>query len=593
MKASIAALPRDAWRLARPYFNSERRWYARSRLSAIIALNLLMVGMDVVFNFWNRAFYNSLQDKDWDSFTNLLLTWNTGKSGFLPGFTGLAMIYVLVAVYRTYLNQGLQIDWRRWMTQHMVQDWLSDRAYYRIGLASQASNDAAGTVTDNPDQRIAEDLRDYVTTTLSVSLDLLSNIVTLFSFLTILWTLSGPVTLLGVTIPGFMVWAALVYAIAGTFATHLIGRKLVGLNFRRQRAEADFRFSLARLRENMEGVALYGGEAQEAAALDGKFDAIRSNWWQIMARTKMLNGLVVSYSQLAVIFPIVVAAPRFFAGTLDLGGLTQTAGAFGSVQGAMSWFVTSYQELAGWRATIDRLNGFQAAITEARAAFAAAPALDAAQGGANKAAWRVSNLDLRLPDGRALLSKADLTLESGRSTVITGRSGSGKSTLFRALAGIWPFASGQVAPAEGTALFLPQRPYFPLGSLRDAVCYPAQSQRFSDDAIKSALEAAGLSALTGQLDRVDAWTQRLSGGEQQRLAAARAILIKPDWLFLDEATSNLDPQSEAEVFDALKRLLPSTTLVSIAHRPDLIARHDRHLELDSLSTGESSVRPAA
>ncbi len=581
MKPSIAALPRDAWRLARPYFNSERRWYARTRLTAIIVLNLAMVAMDVVFNFWNRAFYNSLQDKDWDSFTNLLLTWNTGKGGFLPGFTGLAMIYVLVAVYRTYLNQGLQIDWRRWMTAHMLQDWLSDRAYYRIGLASDGgAAKGEAKATDNPDQRIAEDLRDYVATTLSLSLDLLSNIVTLFSFLSILWSLSGPVVVLGVTIPGFMVWAALVYAIAGTLATHFIGRPLVGLSFRQQRVEADFRFSLARLRENMEGVALYGGEAREGAELGEKFTAIRTNWWAIMQRTKLLNGLVAGYSQIAVIFPIVIAAPRYFAGMLDLGGLTQTAGAFGSVQGAMSWFVTSYRELASWRATIDRLNGFKAAIDAARAASGEGLQLVAA-GDDN---WRVTGLNLGLPDGRVLLANTDLTLQHGRATVITGRSGSGKSTLFRALAGIWPFAKGQVSTGPGTRLFLPQRPYFPLGTLRQAVCYPADPTGFDDATIRQALTTVGLGPLGDQLERQDAWGQRLSGGEQQRLAIARALLIRPDWLFLDEATSSLDPQSEAELFEALRRTLPHTTLVSIAHRSELIARHDQRLDMADLAT---------
>jgi putative ATP-binding cassette transporter len=567
MQPSILTLPRDAWQLAKPYFSSEERWSARGKLAAIVALNLAMVGMDVVLNFWNRAFYNSLQDKDWDSFIHLLLTWQSGEKGFLPGFAGIAVVYIIVAVYRTYLNQWLRIDWRRWMTTHLVADWLADRAFYRIALtASGGANDS----NDNPDQRIADDLNEFIASTLSLSLDLLSNVVTLFSFITILWTLSGPVVLFGVTIPGFMVWAALLYSVLGTLATHLIGRKLVGLRFRQQRVEADFRFSLIRLRENVEGVALYGGEGRERAGLGERFSAIRDNWIGIMQRTKLLNGLVAGYSQVSGIFPIVVAAPRFFAGTLDLGGLTQTAGAFASVQGAMSWFITSYSELASYRATINRLSLFRAAIDAARAAGADGPRAGAAAG----ANYALDDLTLKLPDGRVLLHQDHLELTQGHSTVVTGRSGSGKSTLFRALAGIWPFGSGSVTPGKGTHLFLPQRPYFPQGSLRAAVCYPAAVAQFDDAEVVAALTKVGLGGLADQLHRVDAWGQRLSGGEQQRLAVARALLIKPDWLFLDEATASLDAQSETELLQMLRDNLPGTTLVSIAHRQEVVAQHE-------------------
>ena len=558
MQTSLLTLPRDAWRLARPYFQSEERWPARVKLAAIVALNLAMVGMDVVLNFWNRAFYNSLQDKDWDSFTHLLLSWQSGEKGFMPGFTGIAFLYIAVAVYRTYLNQWLQIDWRRWMTQHLTADWLADRAYYRIALASSAG---AGDSNDNPDQRIAEDLREFVASTLSLSLDLLSNVVTLFSFLFILWGLSGPVTVLGVTIPGFMVWAALAYAVVGTWLTHLIGRKLVLLSFRQQRVEADFRFSLARLRENIEGVALYGGEAREAQGLARLFVAVRDNWWRIMQRTKMLNALVAGYGQVSAIFPIVVAAPRYFAGTLDLGGLTQTAGAFGSVQGAMSWFVTTYRELASYRATIDRLTLFRAAIDAARSRTDGV-----VQSAPQGEAYRVEGLNLTLPDGRVLLADQSLVLQRGRSVAITGRSGSGKSTLFRALAGIWPFGSGWVQPGEGKTLFLPQRPYFPLGTLREAVSYPAPAHGFTDAAIVTALIRADLEGLIGELGRTDNWAQRLSGGEQQRLAIARALLLQPDWLFMDEATASLDPATEAKLLAVLQSDLPHTTIISITHR---------------------------
>lgn len=567
---SLLTLPRDTWYLAKPYFSSDKRVTAWSLLAAIVVMNLALVGMDVVLSFWNREFFNSLQNKDYEAFTGLLLTYNrSDETGLLPGFISIAVVYIVVAVYRTYLNQWLQIDWRAWMTTHMLDDWLADRAYYRISLTAGTGVDQG---TDNPDQRIAEDIRGFVTNSLAIGLDLLSNIVTLFSFVTILWTLSGPATLLGIDIPGFMVWVALGYAAVGTLLTHWIGKPLIWLNFEQQRVEADFRFSLGRLRENLEGVALYRGEAQETAGLRAQFNEITHNWWAIMRRTKALNALIAGYSQLSGIFPIVVAAPRFFAGTLNLGGLTQTAGAFSSVQGAMSFFVNSYTALASLRATINRLTYFNDAIAAAREANRHGLANDPATG----PDYGLENVTLQLPDGQTLVENIDIVLPRGRSTVFTGRSGSGKSTLFRAFSGIWPFGSGRLHRGAGTTLFLPQRPYFPIGTLRAAVNYPADADRTSDDEIRDALEDVGLSQLFAQIDQRDAWGLRLSGGEQQRLALARALLLRPDWLFLDEATASLDSQSEADVLRLVRERLPATTIISISHRPDVAALHDAH-----------------
>ena len=570
---SLLTLPRDIWRLARPYFSSDQRVAAWTLLTAIVVLNLSLVGLDVVLNYWNGAFFNSLQNKDQVAFGELLLTYNRSEeSGLLPGFVAIAVVYIVVAVYRSYLNQWLQISWRECMTAHLLDDWLADRAYYRISLTSGTDPDQG---TDNPDQRIAEDIRGFVDSSLSIGLDLLSNVVTLFSFIFILWRLSGTATIFGIEIPGFMVWAALGYAAIGTWLTHRIGRPLIRLNFDKQRVEADFRFTLGRLRENLEGVALYRGEAQERAGLRAQFAAITHNWWAIMRRNKALNALIAGYSQVSGIFPIVVAAPRFFAGTLNLGGLTRTAGAFGSVQGAMSFFVNSYSALAQLRATIDRLMFFNAAIAAARQANAKGMTTAPAQG----CDYNLRDVTLRLPDGRVLLEHVDLDLPKGRSTVFTGRSGSGKSTLFRAFSGIWPFGSGQLQQGAGETLFLPQRPYFPLGSLREAVNYPGDAKRTSDPDIRQALDDVGLSELFAQLDRRDSWSQRLSGGEQQRLAIARALLLKPQWLFLDEATASLDPASEFQILEILRERLPNTTIVSIAHRPEVAAMHDAHFEV--------------
>jgi putative ATP-binding cassette transporter len=578
---------RDAWRLALPYFRSEERWQARALLAAIVVLNLTTVGLNVVLSFWNRAFYNSLQDKDWDSFLSLLLIYRRTPEGIMPGFCAVAALYVVVAIYRTYLNQWLLIRWRRWLTERFLGEWLGEHAYWRISLVADRSD---GYGTDNPDQRIADDLNEFTGSTLSLGLGLLSSVVSLFSFVTILWGLSGPLTLLGITIPGYMVWLALVYAALGTTFTHLVGRPLAALNFRQQRVEADFRFSLARLRENMEGVALLAGEAAERRALTGRFAAVMANWWQIMRRTKLLNAVTAGYSQISVIFPIIIAAPRYFAGEIPLGALTQTASAFGHVEGSLSWFVNAYASLAGWRATVERLAAFDRAIVTARAVTTGVRIEPAA---AND--YLLDDLKVALPGGQELLEVRDLSLVAGQSAMISGRSGLGKSTLFRAIAGIWPFGSGRVRRPAGTSMFLPQRPYIPLGTLRNAVAYPSDAGALDDAALREALHAVGLGHLEARLDAEEPWTQRLSAGEQQRLALARALLAKPDWLFLDEATANLDADAEAELFALLKRRLPGSTLVLISHRPAMAAWVERRLVFGRSAAGPARLveEPAA
>jgi putative ATP-binding cassette transporter len=576
---SLGPFLRDAWLLAKPYYNSEEKWSARGLLAAIIALNLSLVALDVVLNFWNGAFYDTLQNKDWKSFLSLLFWFRNDADGFMPGFCGIAAIYILVAVYRTYLNQWLQIRWRRWMTRQFLDEWLADRAYYRISLTA----DPDGTGTDNPDQRIAEDLRDYVGNTLALGIDLLSNVVSLLSFVTILWRLSGSITILGLSIPGYMLWVALIYALVGSWFTHLVGRPLAALNFKQQRFEANFRFSLVRLRENVEGVALYGGESEERGALTERFGWVVMNWWAIMQRTKLLNALISGYQQVAVVFPIIVAAPRYFSGQIALGGLTRTASAFGQVQGSMSWFVTAYSTLATWRATVERLATFHRAIVSARAEPGRGVTV-VPSGGQDLVLHDVS---LRLPKGAELMSHQSLRLTRGQKVLVRGRSGAGKSTLFRAIAGIWPFGGGQVERPAGRWLFLPQRPYIPLGTLRHAVTYPAADSEFDDASVQAALEAAGLGHLGERLDEVADWPLRLSGGEQQRLAFARALLLQPDWLFLDEATASLDREAEEQLYQALTTLLPNTTVVSIAHHDGLAAFHSRTISFPPSERAET------
>lgn len=546
-----------AWAIARPYWFSEDRWRARGLLAVIVAMNLTLVGVSVMLNQWNARFYDALQNKDQAAFLHEIMI-----------FCGLAALYIVIAVYQVYLTQMLQIRWRRWMTEHYLTDWLSARAYYRLELAKGGA--------DNPDQRIADDLRLFVADSLSLSLGLLREVVTLFSFLGILWSLSGALSIpgLGWEIPGYLVWAALLYAILGTWLTHKIGRPLIKLNFDQQRFEADFRFGLVRLRENAEGIALYRGEKGESAELHDRFGRLITNWWGIMSRQKKLSFFTVGYSQIANVFPFVVAAPRYFAGDIQLGGLMQTASAFGSVQGALSWIIDVYSRLAEWTATINRLTGLQAAIAqkpEGGLSFQPGPPGELS----------AHALRLALPDGRLLVDGADLAVRKGERVLVSGPSGSGKSTLFRALAGIWPYGAGHVVqPAEESVLYLPQRPYLPLGDLRRVVSYPSPADAFDDAALREALAAVDLAELGDHLDQVDQWARRLSPGEQQRLAFARVLLQKPDWLFLDEATAALDPEREASLYQMIQAALPGVTIVSIGHRAELGALHTRKLWLD-------------
>ncbi|MCC7282832.1 MAG: ABC transporter ATP-binding protein/permease [Acetobacteraceae bacterium] len=558
-RAAIASTLGDVARLALPWWTSEERLKAWALLGIVVGLTLALVGMDVAFSFWQARFYNALQERDWQRFLHEL--------GF---FCVLAAIYIAVAVYQLYLQQALQILWRRWLTERMLTDWLADFAYYRIHLADPG--------TDNPDQRIAEDLRLFVDSTLSLGLGLINAIVTLFSFLFVLWELSGPITVLGVTIPGYMVWVALVYAGLGTWITHLVGRALIALNFEQQRLEADFRYRLVRVRENVEGIAFYRGEADEKSALVQTYMQLMANWWAIAGRTKTLTWFTAFYGQLASVFPVIVVAPRYFAGAMQIGDLFQTATAFGQVRASLSWVITSYQAISGWKATVDRLAGFDHAVARARAAMRAGEGVRMAAGTAPE--LRGAHLNVRLPDQVPLIEDATITVAPGEAVLLAGPSGSGKTTLLRALAGIWPFGGGTVEVPEGRrALFLPQRPYIPLGTLRAAIAYPDNVLGHGDDAVIAAMQAAGLDQFVPLLDQANDWARRLSGGEQQRLGFARAFLIRPDFVVLDEATASLDPASEALLYRRLRERLPRAGILSVAHGESVVPFHDRRVEL--------------
>lgn len=547
----------DWWRLVVPYFKSEDKRWAIPLLVAAIALTFSGVVLDALFNAWNRRFYDALQNKDEATFWNEILF-----------FCFLAAIYIVVYIARAIASPYLRLRWRRWLTARYLSRWLDGQGYYRIELQRSV---------DNADQRIAEDLRQLGEYTMSLFLGLLSAVGSLVWFIFILWELSGalPVKMLGVefNVPGYMAWAAVLYAIVGSYFANLVGRRLIPLNFMRQRYEANFRFALVRVRENAEGIALYKGEQREADVLNQRFADVFANGWRVLFTQAQLVFYQSGYAQLAIIFPFLVTAPRFFSGAITLGIVMQTVSAFGQVQSALSFFVDNYTSLAELRAVMDRLKGLQKA-TDDRPATAISVIPEKSAG-----AVGTEDLTLNLPNGESLLAEAHMELPRGQATLISGASGSGKSTLFRAIAGIWPFGKGHIhVPAGARVLFLPQKPYIPIGTLRDAVKYPDERSTASDAEVEAALKAVQLGHLAPRLGEEAHWSNVLSGGEQQRLAAARALVFKPDWLFVDEGTAALDERMEETVYEALKRGLPNATLVSVGHRPSLRRWHDRQID---------------
>ncbi len=557
----------NVWRIAIPYFKSDDKWMGRGLLAAVIAIELAVVFLTVLFNRWNNVFYNALQERDRPTFNYQL--------GY---FAFLAAIFIALKVYQLYLNQWLQIRWRNWMTQHYLRGWLHDANHYRMQLTGDAA--------DNPDQRIAEDTQKFVEQTLALGVGLLGSIVTLISFVVILWGLSesAPLQVFGQdwNIPGYLVWAALIYAILGTVLTHLIGWPLVGLNFQQQRFEADFRFNLVRARENSEQIALLRGEGAERVRLNQRFGFVIENFIGIMNRTKKLTAFTAAYSQVSILLPYVLIAPAYFANKVQLGGMMQTASAFSSVQDSLSFFVSAYRTLAEWQSVVARLDGFEAAIASADKMTAKMTANSNILHVAAKTERTIEldDLLLGLPNGAPLLAADDFKLRAGETTLLTGPSGSGKSTLFRAIAGIWPFGTGSVAvPKDATLMMLPQRPYFPTGSLEAAVAYPSETAQFGSTRISDVITAVGLPALAGRLIEEAHWNRMLSLGEQQRLGVARALLHRPDFLFLDEATASLDEPSEEALYTLLASDLPATTIISIGHRSTLDALHKRKIAL--------------
>ena len=563
---------RQAWDLAWPYWKSDEKWSAIGLLAAVIALNLITVWLNVRFNYWNNDFYNALQQYDWPEFWRQFAI-----------FGALALAFIVVGVYSSYLRGILHIRWRRWLTERFLRNWLEDQAYYRMQL-NQAT-------TDNPDQRIADDLNRFASISLTLSLGLLSSFVTLVSFLSILWTLSGALTIpLGggasIDIPGYMVFAALIYAVAGTMLTRWIGYPLIRLNFDQQRYEADFRFSMVRLRENAENVAFYGGEAREFDTFQTRFVRVVANWWGIIKRRKKLTWFTYGYDQVAIVFPFLVAAPRYFDKVIQLGGLMQIASAFRQVQESLSFIISSYTEIAEYQSVVQRLAGFREKMNEIAAEQQRPQAIEIVRDGTGVA---VDALDLNLPDGRSLRPDITLAATPGKSLLITGASGAGKSTLLRAIAGLWPFGRGRIRVGDGGCLFLPQRPYLPLGTLADALVYPRSAAELPRDNLAEALRTVGLPELVDRLEEEANWAQRLSIGEQQRLAFARVLLARPEIVFLDEATSALDEAAEVSLYRLLREAPWKPTIVSVGHHGTLRRFHDAVVDLARSPVSRAAV----
>ncbi|MEA2757882.1 MAG: vitamin B12/bleomycin/antimicrobial peptide transport system ATP-binding/permease protein [Methylobacteriaceae bacterium] len=563
-----------------PAYQTAERRLAVAMVVFLVLVNQAQVGITVRLSFFNRDWFNAIQEKNAHAFWELLF--------FV--FTPWAFIYVASTVVEYVVQSTLVIRWRRWLTDHYVSRWLDGNTHYRMSLL--------GSDADNPDQRISEDISRFIDAPTEgqsglygYSIQLISTLSSLVSFAIVLWGLSANFTLPGtdIRVPGFLFWVALIYAALGTFVTHLIGRPLVKILFHKQRVEADFRFSLARLREYGEQVALLKGEPAEKISLGRRFAAIVVNYFDLINTRKKLIAFTQLYGQISPIIPFIFAAPFYFAGRIPLGIMTQTASAFGRVESALTFFITYYTSLAGFKSVLDRLTLFEKAIARAQVLGHQPPRIEIEPSA--KPDVTLDHVTLGLPDGRRIVEDANLAFKAGEPTLVAGPSGSGKSTMFRGISGIWPFGDGQIELPEGAnIMLLPQKPYIPIGTLRNAVTYPAEPRTYSDEAIVEALHAADLPLLAHQLDHEDIWVQRLSGGEQQRLAIARALLAKPDWLFLDEATAAIDEKMEAALYKEMARRLPQTTIVSIGHRSTLGHFHDRRIEMQPAHDGTFQPR---
>jgi putative ATP-binding cassette transporter len=567
-------------RLALPYFSSEEKWAARLLVAGVLGLTLLQTAIQIRLNIWNRDFFNALEARDWQAFV-----------GTMGIFALLAAAGMGTAVYQVYLKQLLQLRWRRWLTSKLVSAWLENGRHYQLNFI--------GSAVDNPDQRIAENVRGATELAMEFALGILTAGLTLVSFISILWVLSGTlvVSLGGIAfgIPGYLVWAALIYAGIGSVVTYIVGRPIVAANVSQNAAEADYRYALVRLRENSEGVALIRGESDEQKGLTGFFATVFAATSYLMRTQRRLMWLTSGYGMIGLVYPALIASPRYFSRVITLGGLMQITAAFGQVQIGLTWFVDNFPRIAEWRSHVERLLEF--AQTLEIAPEATSPTgestnitLVEADGADETAALTFIDLQIAHVDGSIVIGETNTKITKGERVLIVGESGSGKSTLFRAIAGLWPWGAGSILlPQRDEIMFMPQRSYLPLGTLRAALAYPAPLRRFSKAAAEEALKRCGLDPLIERLDEIERWDRVLSVGEQQRVAFARLLLHKPGWVFMDEATSALDEDTQTSMMSLFRDELAGSTLISIAHRPGLDVFHHRTLNLVKTDTGARLV----
>ena len=560
----IEERPYTAWQLLKAYWHSEERTSAYVFFISIILFSLSIIALDVTFTNWYNYFYNALQEYDKRSVIDLLIV-----------FVFLAAVYIIFAVYRFYLQNFLGLRWRRWLTNQFLNRWLAKKSYYYLENFDEH--------TDNPDQRIQEDIASLVNSSLSLAIGLLSAVVTFFSFIYILWNLSGTLhfTIRGreVYIHGYLVWVAIIYAALGTFFTFKIGKPLVDLNFEQQRREANFRFSAIDLRTHSENVALYHGEDHQKTILQKIFGSVLDNWYAIILRQKLLLWFTSGYNQVSVLVPLAVALPNYFNKVFKLGGLMQSLAAFQRIQDALSFLVNSYTAIAEWRAVMRRLLTFLNHVYSAEQNATKQNKFSYEKNLLNKIT--IKNLLVNTPRGETLLKNVNEELTHGQHYLIKGDSGLGKSTLIRTIAGIWPFGAGTISlPNKKNIMFLPQKPYMPLGTLEEALLFPDNIPLLPETKLIELLEACDLPALTTQLKQVARWSEQLSPGELQRIAFIRVLIHQPDWVFLDESTSALDLRHEKALYNLLKNRLPHCSIVSVGHRPSIEDFHDETIELE-------------
>lgn len=544
------------WLLAKPYWTSEEKWWAISLLCGCLLLNMLQTFMSIELNAWNNSFYNSLQFFNKHTLIRDLIK-----------FVGLFSVLLLAFGFNIYLLGLLSIRWRRWQTQHTIKNWLTENSYYLLQLNHRV---------DNPDQRISDDIELFSRLSGNLFFMFVDAIFTLVSFSAILWKLSGvwhfSIHGIAITIPGYLLWASLGYAIIGTFLNHWIGHRLAGLNYQQQKFNADFRYRLVRLREASEQIALLKGEQAEEISLQDTFKDIFENFLKINVLVRNLSFFQNGYRNVTQIFGLIIAAPKVFAEKLSFGFIAQTTSAFGNFTDALSILINSYAYIAEWRAVITRLLEFKQQIESCQEEYIAPNYY------ADTNTIQLNNLNLFLPDHTPLLQGFNLTLTAQKSVLIMGRPGAGKSTLLRTIAGIWPYKDGSIVlPKNQTLLFLPQRAYLPIDSIAAILSYPNSAFHYTETELRNALNLVGLPELVEQLHHTANWSQQLSLGEQQMLQFARALLKQPDWLFLDEATSAVDIATEAKLYQLIKTHLPTTTVISAGHRTSLIELHDEKI----------------